>query len=254
MLSVIIPTYKSPEALDLCLKSAIKGQSNKNEIIVVIDGFYELNKLVLEKYKKDIKILNLEENVGIAKATNLGVYNTSYDKILIVNDDNVFPYFWDKHLEELDLDNKVYASNQIEPFKSIFPQFIIKDLGRDPKTFDLDNFWIYEHTISQYLIDSTGSTLPIFMNKMDFLKVGGWDDNYPNSWVSDCDFFFKCKLCSLQMLRTYNINFYHFVSLNIKNTPEALQKKLELEREDHEYFRYKWGNYMRRGKNNEIFV
>jgi glycosyltransferase involved in cell wall biosynthesis len=29
MISVIIPTYKSPDALDLCLKSAIKGQRNK---------------------------------------------------------------------------------------------------------------------------------------------------------------------------------------------------------------------------------
>lgn len=32
MISVIIPTYKAPEALDLCLKSAINSQQNKNEI------------------------------------------------------------------------------------------------------------------------------------------------------------------------------------------------------------------------------
>ncbi len=41
MISVIIPTYKSPEALELCLQSAIEGQQNKNQIIVVVDGFYE---------------------------------------------------------------------------------------------------------------------------------------------------------------------------------------------------------------------
>ena len=40
MISVIIPTYKSPEYLDLCLKSVFEGQKNKNEIIVVADGFY----------------------------------------------------------------------------------------------------------------------------------------------------------------------------------------------------------------------
>jgi glycosyltransferase involved in cell wall biosynthesis len=98
MISVIIPTYKEPEVLDLCLKSAIEGQKYNNQIIVVVDGFYDLNKDVLEKYNYYIQILNLEENVGLNRATNLGVYNASYDKILIVNDDNLFPQEWDVKL------------------------------------------------------------------------------------------------------------------------------------------------------------
>jgi len=242
-ITVIIPTYKSPDALDLCLRSAIMGQENKNQIIVVVDGFYDINKDVLNKWEDDISILNLNENVGIARATNLGVYNASYDKILIVNDDNVFPENYNKHLSELDLNNKVYAPNQIEPIPSIFPQFRIKDLGRDPKTFDLNDFWIYEHVISENRIDDTGSTLPIFMNKLDYLRVGGWTE-YPNSWVSDWDFFLKCKLCGMKMLRTHSTNFYHFVSLST-STPEELLKKQQLEVEDHEYGKYIWGDYIK---------
>ncbi len=65
MISVIIPTYKSPEALDLCLTSAIQGQTQNNQIIVVVDGFYDINKEVLEKHSKSIDILNLKENVGL---------------------------------------------------------------------------------------------------------------------------------------------------------------------------------------------
>ena len=60
MISVVIPTYKEPDALDLCLKSAIEGQYNKNQIIVVVDGFYDLNKEVLEKYKNHIDVFNIE--------------------------------------------------------------------------------------------------------------------------------------------------------------------------------------------------
>jgi glycosyltransferase involved in cell wall biosynthesis len=56
MISVIIPTYKEPEALDLCLRSAIKGQKNKNQIIVVVDGFYDINKEVLDKYQENVTI------------------------------------------------------------------------------------------------------------------------------------------------------------------------------------------------------
>ncbi len=39
MISVIIPTYKEPDVLDLCLKSVFEGQHNENETIVVVDGF-----------------------------------------------------------------------------------------------------------------------------------------------------------------------------------------------------------------------
>ena len=49
MISVIIPTYKSPDALDLCLRSAIEGQNNQNQIIVVVDGFYDIKEEVFEK-------------------------------------------------------------------------------------------------------------------------------------------------------------------------------------------------------------
>ena len=76
MISVIIPTYKSPQMLDLCLQSAIEGQVNKNQIIVVVDGFYDLNKEVLVKWAEYIDVLNLEENVGLCRGTNLGVYNS----------------------------------------------------------------------------------------------------------------------------------------------------------------------------------
>ena len=63
MISVIIPTYQSPEALDLCLKSTVEGQVLDNQIIVVVDGFYDVNKEVLDKYKDKVDVLNLETNV-----------------------------------------------------------------------------------------------------------------------------------------------------------------------------------------------
>ena len=119
MISVIIPTYKSPELLDLCLKSAILGQENKNQIIVVVDGFYDLNKEVLDRWKDSIDILNLSTNQGLCRGTNLGVYNARFDKILIVNDDNVFPKDWDVILELNWSNGTLISPNQIEPFPTI---------------------------------------------------------------------------------------------------------------------------------------
>ena len=254
MISVIIPTYREPEVLDLCLRSCIEGQTNKNEIIVVVDGFYEENKEVLYKYQDDISVLDLKENVGLARATNLGVYNASHDLILIVNDDNVFPADWDTRLESQYQPGAVYAPNQIEPIPSIFSQFIIKDLGRDPKTFDLEAFRVFEVKSSKMVKDINGSTLPIFMSKKDYLKVGGWDESYPGSWVVDCEFFMKCNMNGIGSIRLYNVLFYHFVSIGTK-TQERMQESSIKEQQCHHYFLYKWGDFMKRDpQTNKVFV
>jgi len=249
MISVIIPTHSSPDTLDLCLKSCIEGQTQKNEIIVIVDGFYDINKDVLEKWSAHIDVLNMEENVGLCRGTNLGVYNAKYDKILIVNDDNVFPHRWDDLLNESYQPNSVISPNQVEPTPSIFSQFVIKDLGRDPKTFNLEAFW-EEYVNSLPQKDETGSTLPIFMSKTDYLRVGGWDENYPTSgMVADIDFFHKCLLSGMKMLRTYNCHFYHFASLSVNGSVRQ-----ETEKDAHEYAKYKWGRYLRRDKSNNNII
>lgn len=234
--------------LDLCLQSAINGQHNKNQIIVVVDGFYDLNKEVLEKWREYIDVLNLEENVGLCRGTNLGVYNAQYDKILIVNDDNVFPRYWDKVLEEEWQEGSVISPNQIEPFPSMFSQFIIEDLGRDPKAFDLEKFWLFDyHHASGDRIEESGSTLPIFMSKIDYLRVGGWDEGYTHAMVADWDFFLKCQLSGLKMLRIYSCHFYHFASISFNGG-----KRQQAEYDGHEYAKYKWGNYIKHDPVNNL--
>ena len=252
MISVIIPTYQSPDALDLCLESAIKGQIKNNQIIVVVDGHYDLNKEVLEKHKDSIDILNLEVNEGLCRGTNLGVYNAKHEQILIVNDDNVFPSNWDFILEDEWEEGTVLTPNQIEPFPSMFKQFIINDLGRNPKTFDLSEFWFQEDHTSGDKVEESGSTLPIFMSKVDYLRVGGWDEHYEMGMVADWDFFLKCQISGLKMIRNWNLHFYHFVSLETKKSPESELRRQQAEQNGHAYAKYKWGGYIKHNPENNL--
>ena len=247
-ISVIIPTYKEPEALDLALRSCIEGQVNKNEIIVVVDGFYDLNKEVLKKYKTHISVLNLEQNVGMIRAMNLGTYNASNELVFHVQDDNVFPKNWDKKLLTAYSDGMVLTPNQIEPIPSMFKQFHIKNLGlgKDLKTFDLEAFWKYEDELSEPYMFEDGSTFPFLMSKLDYIKIGGFDETYPSPWVVDWEFFMKCKMNNLEMNRTRNCHFYHFVSLSSSEiNPEKQAERSIIERESHEYAKYKWGTYIK---------
>ena len=242
MISVIIPTYKAPEALEICLQSALSNQAGDNQIIVVVDGFYDLNKEVLEKYEDRVSILDLETNQGLCKATNLGVYNSAHDKILIVNDDNVFPPNWDVQLLSTYKKGRVVTPNQIEPTPSIFDEFVTQSFGA-PDEFDKDGFYELADKLSESKFTDKGSTLPIFMDKQDYLTVGGWDESYPGAWAVDWEFFHKCDLAGFELVRTHNCHFYHFVSYGTEVTIKEKKTKHGKEVLCHDWFNYKWGFY-----------
>jgi len=235
-ISVIIPTYHQHEALDLCLRSAIEGQVNKNQIIVVENGYWEPNEKIFKKYSNNIDILRLEENVGMMRAMNLGTYNASNELILHAHDDNVFSLHFNENLIAINKPNSVITPNQIEPRPSMFKQFHIKDLGTKPSEFDLKYFQEYENKISSNKFDYSGSTFPFMMRKVDYLKIGGMDESYPGPWVVDWEFFMKCQMNGMKMIRTYNCHFYHFGSLST-----ASPEKQQLEQQCHDFAIYKWG-------------
>jgi glycosyltransferase involved in cell wall biosynthesis len=242
MISVIIPTYREPEHLDLCLRSAFEGQSNENQIIVVVDGYYELNKPILNKYP-NVSVLNFVDNQGLSIATNWGVYNARHPWVLVVNDDNVFPREWDSKLLKDAKQGVVLSPNQIEPNPSMFRQFHIKNLGNSPESFDLLNFWEYETNLQKKPIEPTGCTLPFLMYKHDFLAVGGWDELFPSPHVVDWDFFLRCEYLGFLMNRTYDAQFYHFSGAATRKTFEENIEFSKKEQLAHEFFLLKWGKY-----------
>ena len=251
MISVIIPTYKSPEYLDLCLDSIFKTQTYDNQIIVVVDGFMELNKHVLAKYPK-VDILDLEHNQGLSVGTNWGVYNSKYEDILIVNDDNVFCNNWDINLIAKAQLGYVWSPNQIEPNPSMFPQFNIKNLGNSPDEFKLDEFRLYADTVSTDVVELSGSTLPIFMKRIDYLTVGGWDIMYPSPHVVDWDFFLKCNLAGYKLYRNYNVHLYHFSGASTRKTPEQSIESTRKETAAHHFANDKWGSYIKHNPTNNL--
>lgn len=241
-ISVIIPTYKVPEALDYCLRSCIENQTLDNEIIVVVDGTLDLNRDILKKYGMKIRVINFEENQGLCKATNEGVLMATNTSVLVVNDDNVFPRNWDINLlQDWDEDTMVLTPNQIEPVPSPFRQFHIKNFGRNPKEFNYSSFLAYEEHLSEPKTEETGSTLPFLISRTNYFRTGGWDENYPLGVVVDWEFFMKCQMMGLKMVRTYRTHIYHFGSLTTKGTKETTQIRMNAEKLAWKYAAQKWG-------------
>ena len=246
-ISVIIPCYKNPICLDICINSALLGQNNNNEYIVVLDGFTELYTELKKKYNNKVTFLDFEENQGMQQALNVGVFHATNPQILIVNDDNVFPREWDTILQSNAREDTVYTPNQIERHPSIF-DFCIGDFGGH-HNFRYDEFILKEPTYRKNMLTDDGEIFPFFMLKKDYMAVGGFDTIYNSPFICDWDFFLKLELIGKKFLRNRNLNFYHFGSVSTKNGTEK-DKFNASEMSAVSIFEYKWGFSPIRHKNN----
>ena len=238
MISVIIPSYRNSICLDICLESVLKNQTQQNEIICVLDGYAEESEAVQAKYGERVNFIALPENRGMPYALNIGVWHASSDKILIVNDDNVFPKNWDIILEKDSEEMTILTPNQIEKAPSIF-NFVIKDFGT-PETFNLDEFIKEETKYREDKLTEDGGIFPLLISKKLYMMVGGFDVLYPSPFICDWDFFLKCELAGAKTLRSRKLNFYHFGSVATKNSNES-EKFNASEILAAELYQYKWG-------------
>lgn len=242
MISLIIPTYRNPEYLDICLKSAIEQQYYKNEIIVAVDGFIEESQEVLDKYKDNINILDLGDNQGMQQALNLAVMNATNEIIFVVNDDNVFCEHYDYEIVNCikDRDKTVLTVNQIEPTGPGIFNFPVKDLGRNPSEFKYEEFLDYSKSLKKEELTIDGGIFPFAMYKKYYMAVGGFDTMYQSPFICDWDFFLKLDLIGLGFVRTHNAHLYHFGSTATKNGKEGGRFRAT-EGPAADIFRYKWG-------------
>ena len=258
MISLIIPTYRNPDYLDICLKSAIENQINKNEIIVAVDGFINESQHILDKYKQHISVLDLGDNQGMQTALNLAVMNANNEIICIINDDNVLSKDWDIIIEKSYHPNSVLTINQIEPTGPGIFNFPVKDFGKKPSEFNYEEFIKYEPTIRENKSTLDGGIFPFVISKKNYMIVGGFDTIYQSPFICDWDFFLKLDLNGVGFTRIHNLHFYHFGSAATKNGKEG-DKFKQTESPAAQTFIYKWGmlpqlfeNNSHRPKGNKI--
>jgi len=249
MISLIIPTYRNPEYLDICLQSAIENQVNKNEIIVAVDGFIEESQHILDKYKNDIQVLDLGENQGMQTALNLAVYNATNEFLVIINDDNVLSKDWDKLILDKAQESFVFTINQIEPTGPGIFNFPVKDLGKHPNEFKYEEFLQHELTLREDKLTLDGGIFPFVISKKDYMIVGGFDTIYQSPFICDWDFFLKLDLYGVKFYRMNNLHFYHFGSAATKNGKEG-DKFKQTEHPAAQMFAYKWGMFPQLFENN----
>lgn len=243
MISVILPTYRNPKYLDLCLRSAVDNKRlPETQIVVIVDGHIEESRDVLEKYNNKVNVLEFPQNMGMSSALNYGVWNSETPISFIINDDNVFPTDWDLRLEPFFEEIKngtVVTVNQIEPEPSIF-KFPVQPLGLNTDEFKYQDFLQIEPSVSKPQIDSDGRIFPFLISKSLYMAIGGFDTYYQSPFYVDVDFWLKLELLNTKFYRVHHEHLYHFGSRATKLGPEG-DKFRRSEGTAAQQFQYKWG-------------
>ena len=90
--TVIIVTYNAEGMKSIfkqCLDSSLNLKYNNYEVIVVNNGSTDKIREILEDYEKDLKVIDLKQNVGFANANNIAYERSKSEFVLLLNSDAI---------------------------------------------------------------------------------------------------------------------------------------------------------------------
>jgi len=90
MVSLIITTYNYAQYVERAIRSALDQSLpvNQFEIIVVNDSSTDGTSTILENYSNDVRVFNLQENLGLAGARNFGIKKAKGQFIIFLDADD----------------------------------------------------------------------------------------------------------------------------------------------------------------------
>jgi len=90
MISVIITTYNYQNYIERAIRSVLDQSISKRsyEIIVVNDASTDRTKKVLANYEDDVRVINLDKNVGLAAARNIGIKKAKGQFVVFLDADD----------------------------------------------------------------------------------------------------------------------------------------------------------------------
>lgn len=92
--SVVIANHNGQDLLPDCLVSLGQQTLQPGEIVVVDNGSVDGSMGLLERDFPHVHVIRLPENVGFARANNIGIEHTSGDRVALLNNDTVADAHW----------------------------------------------------------------------------------------------------------------------------------------------------------------
>lgn len=215
-ISVIIPTYKRPALLLMCLDAVCKQIFNKEayEIIVVSDGedktTLEALQFFTESSMPPVKYFQLPEKKGPAAARNAGWREASGELIAFTDDDcipdvNWLKSFWD-------------AFNRRPYINVAFTGRTVVPISQIPTDYELN---ISHLETAEFITANCACT------KNALIETGGFDEAFTMAWREDSDLQFKMLERGMPIFKVQGATVIHPVrktkwGISLKNEKKGM--------------------------------
>lgn len=209
------------------------------------DGTHEW----LDTLKDDpyTKTFHTTETGNFSDNYNKAASLSTKDYITFIHNDIVLAPGFIENIEKYINPETIVSYTTIEP--PIFagherPGKIIKDLGIDLETFNLEE--LYKFTTEKQIEykDKIESGIVFFMcmPKDKYLEIGGLDNLYNPMFCEDDDLILRWKLLGLNCITSLDAICYHFVSKTSRFSEEYQQRTQQIEMQSNRNFIRKWGS------------
>lgn len=237
--SIIVPVFNKSDLTKNCIESIYKHTDlNSFELIIVDNGSTDDTQFVVDEFKKkysNITYLKNSENLGYAKANNIGAKISNSDYLLLLNNDTAVINNWLSPMLELIVKDKSIAAVGA---KLLFSDNTIQHAGvaiidhkkfNDPilakhlfYKFDRDNDHVNKAMEYQAV---TGACM--LLNKQYFFEVGGLDESYWNGY-EDVDLCFRLREKGYKIIYQPKSEVYHFEEKSGKERFSNMQYNFEV--------------------------
>jgi GT2 family glycosyltransferase len=189
-LSIVIPTWKNLEYLDLCYDGIVANSAAQHEIIV----FFNEYDADCGRWAKGKNVLfdKSPENLGVCGAVNRAVKLATTEYVCYLNDDMYPLPGWDTALEQyLGIAEKLWLSGTaVEAEKAAACYIGGQDYGRTPGDFQKDRL-LKDCARLKRPYNMVSTWTPMLISRKDWDAVGGFDENYFPGNGSDPDLAMK---------------------------------------------------------------
>lgn len=236
--SIIIPSYNQKELLMECIESIEAYTAPPYEIIVIDNGSEDGTTDELIGRRGMIRVMKNEQNLGFARAINIGLMMAKGNYIVLMNNDVLVTEGWlDQLLNCLNSNKQIGAvgpvTNYISGEQQIeVPYETIAGMREFSTAFNKSD-------ASKWKICDRLVGFCILMPRSTFEDVGYLDEGYEIGNFEDDDWILRLRFQDKQMLIAGDTFVHHYGSVTMKGLGQ--QGFLQVNQRNEDFFTQKWG-------------
>lgn len=176
MISLIIPTYNSSQTVGACLDSVFRSSYDDIEVFVVDDASTDDTIRIIKEYP--VKLIQLKERVGAAKARNIGARQAEGDILFFLDSDVTVIKDTLSRIIKFMKDHARYSA--------VIGSYTVKT---EPNNF----FTVYKNLVHHFTHQNSNGDASTFwgacgaIRKKVFDDVGGFRQRWRGAYVEDIE-------------------------------------------------------------------